>query len=522
MFSNKHKTVSIILAASLTATALTACGSATGETLNSRPATSATETVTTETSASGTAPAPTETSPETTVEESTYATATETTVADLEYVRAAYGVTPEMMDSEFWIDEDDNVILMTEEEIAQFNYENRVHVKSNDGTEMPFFDEFEETIDGDLLRLFLNDNAAAVPSSPSNYYLNGSPTTKSYWDNLVALSNIDGVPDEIEVRYGFTVLRTTLRMYPTEDRVFSSPDDRFFDSILYSECMPYMPVYVLHESTDGEYLYVVFDSFAAWVQKDAVALCSSKEDWLARQNPGQWLVVTAREIRLGDDPYVEATKDLVLPMGTRMELVPASDAPYEISQRTTYCDYVVKVPTRGSDGYIKDEYVLIPVSDDVSAGFLPLTSANIIRQAFKLLGDRYGWGGDLRANDCTGITREIYRCFGVLLPRVGQSNSKGIYKVDLSGMSDEEKLAVIEDLAPGSLISFPGHMMIYLGTVDGVPYVMSAVGTFVAPEGGSDEQIHPRSVVITSLYVRSKSLYTWLSIATTALTIKPG
>ena len=232
------------------------------------------------------------------------------------------------------------------------------------------------------------------------------------------------------MKYGFTTKRMTVRMFPTEDRVFESASDQYFDSLLYSECMPYMPVVVLHESTDGEYLYVVFDSFSAylyvvfdsfsaWLRKDAVALCKDRKDWEARQNPGQWLVVTEREIRLGNDPYSPLTTDLVLPMGTRMErmeLVPAKNAPKTINQRTTYGNYVVKVPTRGTDGFIKDELVLIPVSDDVNAGYLPLTSANIVRQAFKLLGDRYGWGGDLQANDCTGITREIYRCFGVLLP----------------------------------------------------------------------------------------------------------
>ena len=204
-----------------------------------------------------------------------------------------------------------------------------------------------------------------------------------------------------------------------------------------------------------------------------------------------------------------------------MEMVPASEAPSVIHQRTTYGNYVVKVPTRGSDGYIKDEYVLIPVSDDVTVGYLPLTPANIVRQAFKLLGDRYGWGGDLRANDCTGITREIYRCFGILLPRVGQSNSTGIYKVDLTGMSEEDKLEEINNLYPGSLISFPGHMTIYLGTVDGIPYVISATGTFVEPAGGSTEQIHPETVIISSLYVRNRKLSPWLNIATTALMFVP-
>ena len=322
-----------------------------------------------------------------------------------------------------------------------------------------------------------------APKDPSKYYLNGNKTTKEYWDDLIKLSNIEGIPDEIEVRFGFTVKRMTLRLFPTEDRVFEDPSDELFDYMLYAECMPYMPVLILHESLDGEYLYVVFDSYASWVRKDAVAMCKDRDDWNDRQNPEHWLTVTGRELRLGDDPYVEAVRDLVLPMGTRMELIPSSEAPSSISNRSTYGNYIVKVPTRGTDGFIKDEYVLIPISDDATIGYLPLTSANIVRQAFKLLGDRYGWGGDLRANDCTGITREIYRCFGVLLPRVG-------------------------------------HMTIYLGTVDGIPYVISATDSFSVPAPGPTETIHANTVIVTSIYVRLSSQKTWLDAMKTALTLK--
>ena len=519
MIKTRQKLISSALALSLAMPVFCGCNIVTqgkNETsLPSVPDQTATEatTTTSETTEETTEPEP--------IESVILKTPNGATVLDTTYVRTIDGVKPEMMHAEYWISDDDNEVLMTPEEIAEYNYNNRSIIKAADNkTIMPHLEDFGNTFDGSILRTFLNDNAKSIPKDPSKYYLNGKPTTAEYWQELIALSNIEGVNDTIEVRYAFTTKRMTVRMFPTEDRVFEGASDQYFDSILYSECMPYMPVVVLHESTDGEYLYVVFDSFSAWVRKDAVALCKDRKDWEARQNPNQWLVVTAREIRLGDDPHSPLTTNLVLPMGTRMELVPAKSAPKEINQRTTYGDYVVKVPTRGSDGYIKDEYVLIPVSDDVNVGYLPMTPANIVRQAFKLLGDRYGWGGDLQANDCTGITREIYRCFGILLPRVGQSSSKGVYRVDMSNMSEKEKLAEIEKLSPGSLISFPGHMTIYLGTVDGKPYVLSATGTFVAPAPGSTEVIHPRSVIVSSLYVRTRTLTTWLDKATTALTIK--
>ncbi len=524
MTCHTDKIFSLILTASAVLPLLCSCGiNIPQNTESSLPTTAPAST--TETSAETTAETTSETSAEpaeTTLTAVTFETASDSNEIDPYYVRTTDGVEPEMMKADYWIGENDNVIIMNADEIAAYNHANRaVIMASDDETVFPHLDEFGDTIDGDILRTFLNDNAESIPDYPPRYYQDGGRTDYAYWRDLIELSNMDAVEDVINVQYAYTVKRMTLRLFPTEDRVFDGRDDLYFDYILYAECMPYMPCVVLHESTDGEYLYVVFDSYSAWVRKDAVALCRDREDWVARQNPDQWLVVTAREIRLGNDPYSEATTDLVLPMGTQMELVPADDAPEVINQRTTYGDYVVKVPTRGSDGYIEDEYVLIPVSDDVHVGFLPYTSENIVRQAFKLLGDRYGWGGDLQANDCTGITREIFRCFGILLPRVGQSNSKGVYKVDLSDMDEDEKLSVIEDLIPGSLISFPGHMMIYLGTVDNVPYVISAVGTFVTPEPGSEDPIHPDSVVITSLYVRRTSMRTWLDSATVAMTIKP-
>ena len=507
MTTCRYKTTSLILSAALAAS-LCSCSSGGPESLSTNPTVTETASTSTETTAESS-------SADFITEPSTSAS-----LADTGFVRIVDGVSPEMMNPDFWISEDVNELLMTSDEIAQFNYANRVHQKTGDGVQMPYFDEYEDTLDGNILRAFLNENASMAPKDPSKYYLNGNKTTKEYWDDLIKLSNIEGIPDEIEVRFGFTVKRMTLRLFPTEDRVFEDPSDELFDYMLYAECMPYMPVLILHESLDGEYLYVVFDSYASWVRKDAVAMCKDRDDWNDRQNPEHWLTVTGRELRLGDDPYVEAVRDLVLPMGTRMELIPSSEAPSSISNRSTYGNYIVKVPTRGTDGFIKDEYVLIPISDDATIGYLPLTSANIVRQAFKLLGDRYGWGGDLRANDCTGITREIYRCFGVLLPRVGQSGSTGVYKVDMSDMSSEEKLEVIKDLAPGSLISMPGHMTIYLGTVDGIPYVISATGSFSVPAPGPTETIHANTVIVTSIYVRLSSQNTWLDAMKTALTLK--
>ena len=471
----------------------------------------------------------TTTSEETTVPTETVetfeTTEAEMTSADTDYIRLLPDVSPEMMSADHWIDVgyasgfNMDEVMMDESQIETFNSGNYLPFKVTDDEVLFYYNEIGETFEGDKLRQLLESNRDQIPEDPSNYYLNGQSTTASYWNGLKALDNLSAVPDTIEVRYGYTVRRATLRLFPTEDRVFESTNDRYFDYILFSECMPYLPVIILHESTDGNYYYAVFDSFAAWVKKDAIALCTDRSDWEARQNPSQVLTVTAREIRLGNDPYSPATSDLVLPMGTHMELVPATEAPESIGQRTTLGDYVVKVPTRGDDGYITDQFVQIPMSDDVTVGVLPLTPANILRQTFKLLGDRYGWGGDLQANDCSGIIREIYNCFGVRIPRVLQTTVTGVHKVDMSGMNEQEKLTSFSRLLPGSYIAMPGHMMVYLGTENGRPYVISAVGSLIPPAPSSGTQLHSNSVVLSSLYVRLRSLNTWLDSIKTAVTV---
>ena len=49
--------------------------------------------------------------------------------------------------------------------------------------------------------------------------------------------------------------------------------------------------------------------------------------------------------------------------------------------------------------------------------YLPLTRANLLRQGFKFLGERYGWGHSYNARDCSGFVSDVYRSFGVQLPR---------------------------------------------------------------------------------------------------------
>ena len=81
----------------------------------------------------------------------------------------------------------------------------------------------------------------------------------------------------------------------------------------------------------------------------------------------------------------------------------------------------------------------------------------------------------------------IFSCFGFDFPRTAGSqaamNNMTSFAFD-ENSTDEEKLEVLKNAPIGSLVQFRGHIMIYLGMVNDEPYVISALGSFLAKPDG--------------------------------------
>lgn len=413
------------------------------------------------------------------------------------FVKMNSGVSAEMMNAEFWINNAHNADdeVMSYEEIAAWNEENPNTVSVGDNTLSIY--EMGSTVKGSIVRELIE---SITPPAAGEAYIKGKPVTQEYIDELCEQRNLDAIPKKVSAKYGFSVKRRSLRTFPTNDFAGEEPTDYFYDTLAMSEYMPFRPLRVLHESSDGKWYFVMFDSFAGWVEKKYVAICDSKKDWLERQQPKDFLVVTGRELRLPDDAASSSVSGLILPMGTKMELVRYEDAPSKIRGRSSYANYIVKIPTADKNGMIKDKYVLVPVSEDVHVGYVKYTHGNVIRLAAELLGDRYGWAGLANSNDCSGVVREVYSCFGFEFPRTSGTlaamENMGAFRFDESS-SDADKLEVLRNAPIGSLVQFRGHIMIYLGMVDDEPYVISAVGTFYERSGG--KKIDTNTMMINSL-----------------------
>ena len=94
------------------------------------------------------------------------------------------------------------------------------------------------------------------------------------------------------------------------------------------------------------------------------------------------------------------------------------------------------------------------------------TMLAVHNQGFAVCGEIYGWGGMLDARDCSALVMEIYRCFGIMLPRNTSDLAKlpEQYAADVSSLSAEAKRETILSQPAGVILFFPGHVMIYYGS----------------------------------------------------------
>jgi len=93
---------------------------------------------------------------------------------------------------------------------------------------------------------------------------------------------------------------------------------------------------------------------------------------------------------------------------------------------------------------------------------------------------------------------------GVLLPRNSTSQSKaGPSSVDLAALSIEQKEKVIIDkgIPFATLLSLPGHIMLYLGKEEDRAYVMHSLWVYKERVFFKDRQRKVAKVVVSDVYL---------------------
>jgi cell wall-associated NlpC family hydrolase len=308
-------------------------------------------------------------------------------------------------------------------------------------------------------------------------YPDGRPVGDADWQRYAASLNLDGVAVDNPLHFGLVLRRTPMRKFPTMDRVLRHVDDPHLDRFQENGLFPGNALALLHRSADGRWWFAQSYNYAAWVRADDVAV-GSRSQVLDYRSAEPSIVVTGSTVRTNFNPDLPPLSELQLDMGVRLPAVPREEVGHSVHGQNPYASHVVRLPLRNADGRLDFAPALIAYSRDVHEGPLPLTRANLLRQAFKFLGERYGWGHDYNGRDCTGFVGEVYRSFGILLPRNSGDQGRSFLGSNTRFADDTPTAAkerYLADLDVGDLVYIPGHVMLVIGHVDGEPYVMHDV-----------------------------------------------
>ncbi|MCD9088444.1 SH3 domain-containing protein [Stenotrophomonas sp. SY1] len=327
-----------------------------------------------------------------------------------------------------------------------------------------------------LPRAFVAEQINGISRAPSRTLYDvqgkevGSAQLKAVTDNLA----LDRIADNRPIQYGLVVHRAALRAFPTELRVFSSKGDTDIDRFQESALFPGDAVAVLHESADGKWVFVSSERYAAWMEKRFVGVGSS-EQVLGYGQSGPYRVITGATAHTVHTPEEPRVSDLQLEMGVRVPVLVDWPAMTPVNGQQAHASHVIQLPVRNDDGSLALVPALLPRSQDTASDYLPLTQRNLISQAFKFLGERYGWGHSYDTRDCSGFVSEIYRSFGVLLPRntSAQAISPALDRIAFNDKDGKSKRdAAIAGLNVGDLIYIPGHVMMAIGQSNGMTWVI--------------------------------------------------
>ncbi len=393
----------------------------------------------------------------------------------------------ERAEASYWMNRQTagDAILLTEEEIRKLNC--RMKVRSSSLTDLSLF---PEAVRGEELRewiLTAQQDFRGQEEVQDLYDASGNPITREGYREALDNCSLSALRERASVRYAVAAERVNIRLLPTRQDYFDSADFRHYDQLQGTALDPWEPVAVLQESRDGAFAFVRSRHYSGWVSMDAMAF-TEREKWERYIHPEEFLVVTANQKRI---PLVGG-KELLFQMGSILPVGRQGE-----KQDEKYC---VRLPI-SVQGRLQETEVFLPEDDTIHKGWLPCTKNNFLRQAFRFLGDVYGWGGTEDSVDCSSFVGDIYRSMGLEIPRDADQQELALPElVDMEGLSTGERYRALEKVPMGALLFKPGHVMMYLGQdAEGIPRAIHAASSYFTFSTGKGEKHYIRKVLVSDL-----------------------
>ena len=314
----------------------------------------------------------------------------------------------------------------------------------------------------------------------------GKPLTEYSYTHAKQNCGLDELPAACEVRYALTTDRADLKLLPEDAGWFESATDTLYDQLQATAIDPSEPVIVLVESKDKQFVFVETRTYAGWIKPTALAF-TDKTTWLKYAAPQNYLTVIASR-----------------------KTIPSGKAFYQMGGRVLLRSnelqkdgsWAISVPTVDQNGTIIEQGLNIPNDNAVVKGALACSENNLIRQAFRFLGEDYGWGGLGKNVDCSAFVQDVYRSVGIEIPRDTDKQEKAMtHSISLKNMNRQQRLDILKKSKAGALIFLPGHVMMYLGTDEnGEPLVIHALSSYHVVNGDKLEKHYVRKILVSDLH----------------------
>ncbi len=420
------------------------------------------------------------------------------------------GVRPEMKTPGFWISRlsKPDEIVLDEDEIHRLNLDTQTRLRLRKDIL-----RFPQQFDGPELRAALQRELNGFRKR-ALFGADGREVEASFHAAIEENMGLRTIGEAVDVRFGLIVCNADQRLLPISQGLYGEAGDIDFDEVQNSALDIGMPVAILCESADRQWFYVMGPSSDGWIRPAHVALCSKKQLSDIVDRP----FVTV--VRAKGNVYLDRARTQYYGfarMGSKLPL--ARDSSEDVT--------AVMLPTRRDDGALEVKTGYLP-SREVVAGHLPYTPRRIIEQAFEMLNTPYGWGGMHGEQDCSQFVQEVFATVGVALPRNSNDQAKvGQMSPPLKeGQPDaERRAALVAHAIPGATLLYTrGHVMLYIGDVEGRPYVIHDTWAYREPSKDGNVVRVINRVAVTDLNLgtgsRSGSLLKRLHSAR-AITLEP-
>jgi len=379
-------------------------------------------------------------------------------------------VTPEMETPGFWMKKIENPTrpLMTPETIHKMNEEN---VKRPDLRLCRIKDLKEDWSREEILSFLTEDWENFGRTHEAQYGKNGVLLEDFFWNKLKGNLNQESLQQRNWIFFALVVKRTDIRVFPTDEPSMSTPNNDAFDRFQHSSISVGSPVGIYYFSQDKKWAYTQTPFIRGWIRTHDLAVAKQKAEVVDYEETKNRLVVTGNSVTVFGDPSLRQ-QAFIAQMGDSFPLINASDGGKKV-----YGFHIILIPSNKDGEPLSLRKAYLRADEDVHQGFLPYTQENVARQAFKMLHHPYGWGDRLGGRDCSRFIMDVFRTFGILMPR--NSKEQAWVGKDLGPAEKkpaQEKRKILDQSIPlATTLRLPGHIMLYLGRDEGMHYVIHSI-----------------------------------------------